>query len=189
MNSTSPSSRLVRTEARSPARSSAGPDVTRSAAILEVTVTADGASEIARRSRGTPRIANRLLRRVRDYAQVRADGVVDAQVARSALELFDVDARGLDGLDRRVLDALCRSFAGGPVGLSTLSVAVGEEAETVEDVVEPFLIQQGLLARTLRGRTATPAGWEHVGLAPPEPAADLDAAARDHDDQTRLFDR
>jgi holliday junction DNA helicase RuvB len=149
----------------------------RSAEILGMTLHHDGAREIAGRSRGTPRIANRLLKRVRDYAEVRADGVVTLDVAQRALNIFEVDGRGLDKLDRWVLVALCRDFAGGPVGLSTLAVAVGEETETVEDVVEPFLIQQGLLARTPRGRIATPAAWTHLGLAapasvePPEPPA------------------
>ena len=136
----------------------------RSADILGMTVHRDGAREIAGRSRGTPRIANRLLKRVRDYAEVRADGIVTTAVSRLALEVFEVDARGLDKLDRWVLQALCRDFGGGPVGLTTLAVAVGEEPDTVEDVVEPFLIQQGLLARTPRGRVATPQAWAHLGL-------------------------
>lgn len=139
----------------------------RSAGILGVRLDAEGATEIAGRSRGTPRIANRLLRRVRDYAEVRADGVATAAVARAALELFEVDARGLDKLDRWVLLALCRDFGGGPVGLSTLAVAVGEETDTVEDVVEPFLIQQGLLARTPRGRVATDSAFAHLGVTRP----------------------
>jgi Holliday junction DNA helicase RuvB len=128
----------------------------------------DGAEEIAGRSRGTPRIANRLLRRVRDYAEVRADGVVNRDTARAALELYEVDEHGLDRLDRGVLGALVTRFGGGPVGLSTLAVAVGEEAETVEVVAEPFLVRAGLMARTPRGRVATPAAWEHLGLPPPE---------------------
>ncbi|HEY8339726.1 MAG TPA: Holliday junction branch migration DNA helicase RuvB [Egibacteraceae bacterium] len=146
----------------------------RSARILDVELHPDGAAEVARRSRGTPRVANRLLKRVRDYAEVRADGVVTAEVAARALDLFEVDAIGLDRLDRWVLDVLCRHFGGGPVGLSTLAVAVGEEPETVEDVVEPFLIQQGLLARTPRGRVATAGAFAHLGLTPPsaQPAAD-----------------
>ena len=138
--------------------------LTRSADILGMTLHADGAREIAGRSRGTPRIANRLLKRVRDYAEVRADGIVTTEVSRAALDVFEVDARGLDKLDRWVLAALCRDFGGGPVGLTTLAVAVGEEPDTVEDVVEPFLIQQGLLARTPRGRVATPQAWAHLGL-------------------------
>ncbi|MCA0322714.1 MAG: Holliday junction branch migration DNA helicase RuvB, partial [Actinobacteria bacterium] len=141
--------------------------VHRSARLLDVELTADGSAEIASRSRGTPRIANRLLRRVRDFAQVRADGVLTLAVARQALELFEVDESGLDRLDRGVLDVLCRRFAGGPVGLATLAVAVGEERETVEEVAEPFLVRSGFLARTPRGRVATPAAWEHLGLAPP----------------------
>ncbi len=141
--------------------------VHRSAGLLDVPLEAEGSAEIAGRSRGTPRIANRLLRRVRDYAQVRADGVVTLDVARRALELFEVDESGLDRLDRGVLDALCRRFAGGPVGLSTLAVAVGEERETVEEVAEPFLVRSGFLARTPRGRIATPAAWAHLGLQAP----------------------
>jgi holliday junction DNA helicase RuvB len=144
--------------------------VHRSAGLLGVELTPEGAGEIASRSRGTPRIANRLLRRVRDYAQVRADGVVTLGVARAALELYEVDELGLDRLDRAVIDALCRRFAGGPVGVSTLAVAVGEERETVEEVAEPFLVRMGFLARTPRGRIATAAAWQHLGLAAP-PAA------------------
>ncbi len=143
----------------------------RSAALLDVRLEPDGAAEIAGRSRGTPRIANRLLRRVRDYAEVRADGVLDLRVAHAALDLYEVDELGLDRLDRAVLDALLRRFGGGPVGLSTLAVAVGEEAETVEEVAEPFLVRAGLLARTPRGRIATPAAWAHLGLRPPARAA------------------
>jgi Holliday junction DNA helicase RuvB len=143
--------------------------VRRSAGLLGATLRDDGAAEIARRSRGTPRIANRLLRRVRDFAEVRADGVVTLEVARAALELYEVDEEGLDRLDRGVLDALIRRFGGGPVGLSTLAVAVGEEMETVEVVAEPFLVRAGLLTRTPRGRVATPAAWLHLGLDPPEP--------------------
>jgi Holliday junction DNA helicase RuvB len=139
----------------------------RSAALLDVAIEPDGAAEIASRSRGTPRIANRLLRRVRDYAEVRADGRVTAAIAHAALALYDVDELGLDRLDRAVLDALVRRFGGGPVGVGTLAVAVGEEVETVEEVAEPFLVRAGLLARTPRGRVATPAAWHHVGLAPP----------------------
>jgi len=145
--------------------------VHRSAGLLGIDLRADGAVEIASRSRGTPRIVNRLLRRVRDYSEVRAAGVVDVAVARAALELYDVDEQGLDRLDRAVLDALCRRFGGGPVGLGTLAVAVGEERETVEEVAEPFLVRAGLLARTPRGRVATAGTWVHLGLTPP-PAAD-----------------
>lgn len=141
--------------------------VTRSARLLDVPVDLDGAGEIASRSRGTPRIANRLLRRVRDFAQVRADGVVTRVLAHDALSLFEVDESGLDRLDRAVLDALCRRFGGGPVGLSTLAVAVGEERETVEEVAEPFLVRSGFLARTPRGRVATALAWQHLGLAVP----------------------
>ena len=139
----------------------------RSADLLGVDIRADGAGEIASRSRGTPRIANRLLRRVRDYAEVRADGVVTEQVAQAALAVYDVDELGLDRLDRAVLDALVRRFGGGPVGVGTLAVAVGEEVETVEEVAEPFLVRAGLLARTPRGRVATPAAWSHLGLPVP----------------------
>jgi holliday junction DNA helicase RuvB len=141
--------------------------VRRSAALLGVTVTADGALEIASRSRGTPRIANRLLRRVRDYAEVERDGTVDVEVARDALAVFDVDELGLDRLDRRVLGALVDGFDGGPVGLATLATAVGEETETVEDAVEPFLLRSGLLQRTPRGRVATVSTYVHLGRPMP----------------------
>jgi Holliday junction DNA helicase RuvB len=143
----------------------------RSAELLGVALQADGAAEIAGRSRGTPRIANRLLRRVRDYAEVRADGVITQRVAREALAIYDVDELGLDRLDRAVLDVLTRRFRGGPVGVATVAVAVGEEVETVEEVAEPFLVRAGLVARTPRGRVATPAAWAHVGLAPPAQGA------------------
>lgn len=148
--------------------------VRRSAGLLDVDIDAEGSAEIASRSRGTPRIANRLLRRVRDYAQVRAAGHVDLAVAHAALEMFEVDPLGLDRLDRGVLDALCRHFGGGPVGIGTLAVAVGEERETVEEVAEPFLVRNGFLARTPRGRVATAAAWRHLGMAPPAsvPTAD-----------------
>jgi Holliday junction DNA helicase RuvB len=148
--------------------------VNRSAALLEVDITPEAAAEIASRSRGTPRIANRLLRRVRDYAEVRADGIVTLALAKAALELYEVDKMGLDRLDRSVLDALCRRFGGGPVGLSTLAVAVGEERETVEEVAEPFLVRSGYLARTPRGRVATPAAWRHIGLKVPKGATFAD---------------
>src|SRR6478736_417257 len=138
--------------------------VHRSAGLLGVDLTHEGAAEIASRSRGTPRIANRLLRRVRDYAQVKADGVVTHDVARRGLELYEVDELGLDSLDRAVIEVLCRHFGGGPVGVSTLAVAVGEERETVEEVAEPFLVRIGFLARTPRGRVATGAAWRHLGL-------------------------
>jgi Holliday junction DNA helicase RuvB len=136
----------------------------RSATLLGVSLESGGASEIAGRSRGTPRIANRLLRRVRDFAQVRAAGVVTAEVAREALAVYDVDTLGLDRLDRSVLTTLVTHFAGGPVGLSTLAIALGEEQDTLSDVVEPYLVRAGLLQRTPRGRVATPAAWEHVGV-------------------------
>jgi Holliday junction DNA helicase RuvB len=141
--------------------------VERAATILGVQIDHAGASEIARRARGTPRIANRLLRRTRDYAEVRGGGVVDGPTAHEGLSVFGVDERGLDKVDRSVLRALCERFGGGPVGLKTLAIAVGEPEETVEDVYEPFLIQQGLLMRTHRGRVATDAAWLHVGLTPP----------------------
>ncbi len=142
----------------------------RAAVILDVDLRPDGAEEIADRSRGTPRIANRLLRRVRDFAEVRADGAINRGVARAALAVYDVDELGLDRLDRAVLSALVRLFGGGPVGVSTLAVAVGEEPGTVEEVCEPYLVRAGMLARTPRGRVATAAAWAHLGLAPP-PAA------------------
>jgi Holliday junction DNA helicase RuvB len=145
----------------------------RSAQLLGVDLRPDGAAEIAGRSRGTPRIANRLLRRVRDFGEVRGDGVLDRDVARAALTVYEVDELGLDRLDLAVLDALLRRFGGGPVGLSTLAVAVAEEPETVEEVCEPFLVRSGLLARTPRGRVATAAAWEHLGLRPPISAMSL----------------
>jgi Holliday junction DNA helicase RuvB len=141
--------------------------IRRSALILDVRLDPTGAAEIARRARGTPRIANRLLKRVRDYAEVRGDGSVDEKVARQGLELFGVDELGLDKVDRAILDAVCARFGGGPVGLSTLAVSIGEETDTVEDVYEPYLLQVGLLMRTPRGRVATPGAWRHLGLDPP----------------------
>src|SRR5690348_13941357 len=141
--------------------------VRRAATILDIPIDRDGCSEIARRSRGTPRIANRLLRRVRDYAEVRADGTVTREIARAALAVYDVDELGLDRLDRAVLGALVRGFGGGPVGVSTLAVAVGEDPGTVEEVCEPFLVRAGMLARTPRGRVATAAAWAHFGVSPP----------------------
>jgi len=144
----------------------------RSAGLLGVHLADDAATEIASRSRGTPRIANRLLRRVRDWAEVRGDGTCSLAAARAALEVYEVDVRGLDRLDRAVLDALCRRFGGGPVGLTTLAVTVGEEPETVETVAEPFLVREGFVVRTPRGRVATPAAWAHLGLeTPPAPGA------------------
>ena len=145
----------------------------RSAGLLGVDLRPDGAAEIAGRSRGTPRIANRLLRRVRDYAEIRSDGIVDVATAQAALAVYDVDELGLDRLDREVLRALVLRFGGGPVGLSTLAVAVSEERETVEEVAEPFLVRSGLIVRTPRGRLATPAAWIHLGLRPPPPVEGL----------------
>ena len=139
----------------------------RSAGLLGVDLHSDAAAEIAGRSRGTPRIANRLLRRVRDWAQVRGDGTLGLAAAKAALAVYEVDELGLDRLDRSVLSALCVRFAGGPVGLTTLAVAVGEEPETVETVAEPFLFREGLMGRTPRGRVATPRAWQHLGLTPP----------------------
>jgi Holliday junction DNA helicase RuvB len=141
--------------------------VVRAAGILGVRLSPAGAIEISRRSRGTPRIANRLLRRVRDFAEVRGDGIVTDEAAIEGLALFGVDELGLDKVDRAILDALCNRFGGGPVGLSTLAISVSEPPETVEDVYEPFLIQQGLLMRTPRGRVALPAAWSHLGMVPP----------------------
>ncbi|MEJ0100619.1 MAG: Holliday junction branch migration DNA helicase RuvB [Pseudomonadota bacterium] len=141
--------------------------VTRSAGILGVPTNADGASRIAQRSRGTARIANRLLRRVRDYAEVKGDGHIDAGIADAALDLLDVDPRGLDALDRRLLSTITEKFDGGPVGIESLAASIGEERGTLEDVVEPFLIQRGLLARTARGRIATRQAYLHLGLAVP----------------------
>ena len=145
--------------------------VRRSAELLSTPIDAKAAHEIASRSRGTPRIANRLLRRVVDYAQVRGNGQLTLDAARGALELFEVDAFGLDRLDRAVLDAMCRRFAGGPVGLTTLAVTVGEEAETVETVAEPYLVREGFILRTTRGRMATAKAWKHLGLTPPAESA------------------
>ncbi len=141
--------------------------VTRSAAILDVDITEDGAGIISRRSRGTPRIANRLLARVRDYAIARAAGIVDEPTTRKALEIFEVDELGLDKVDRAIISSIVNKFGGGPVGLSTLAIAVGEEPETVEDAYEPFLLQIGLLQRTPRGRMATAYAYTHLGLEPP----------------------
>ena len=140
--------------------------VRRSAGILDIELQEDGALAIAARSRGTPRVANRLLKRVRDFAEVRMQGVVTAEAAQAALDMLEVDERGLDRLDRRILDVICTKFGGGPVGLSTLAVAVGEEQDTIEDVYEPYLLQEGFIKRTPRGRAATPAAFEHLGLEP-----------------------
>src|SRR5687768_16086898 len=147
--------------------------VQRSAGLLKIELEKTGGVEIARRSRGTPRIANRLLRRVRDYAQVKADGAVTRPVAEAALAMLEVDALGLDVMDRKLLHAVIDKFAGGPVGLENLAHAIGEDAETIEDVLEPFLIQQGFLQRTPRGRVAAPAAYRHLGLAAPAAARDL----------------
>jgi Holliday junction DNA helicase RuvB len=157
--------------------------VVRAAGILGIDIDPGGASEIARRARGTPRIANRLLRRVRDFAEVRGHGAIDEATAHEGLAVFGVDDLGLDKVDRAVLANLCQKFGGGPVGLGTLAISVGEAEETVEDVYEPFLIQQGLLMRTPRGRVATPAAWSHIGLVAP-PSAPLAA-----DPGPSLFDR
>ena len=145
--------------------------VRRSARILGVAIDDRGAETIAARSRGTPRVANRLLKRVRDFAEVRGAGTIDERVATEALELLEVDAAGLDRLDRDILRAICEKFGGGPVGLSTLSVAVGEEPDTIEDVYEPYLLQQGLLMRTPRGRVATEGAFAHLGLEAPRGAS------------------
>lgn len=140
----------------------------RSAGLMEMNISSEGYSEIAGRSRGTPRIANRLLRRVRDWALVHGVDRIEAREAAAALDMYEVDARGLDRLDRAVLEALIHKFGGGPVGLSTLAIAVGEEVETVETVAEPYLVREGLMGRTPRGRVALPAAWEHLGLEAPE---------------------
>lgn len=142
--------------------------VLRSASLLVVTIDREGAAEIAERARGTPRIANRLLRRVRDFAQVRADGVIDRAVTRRALEVFKIDDLGLDKVDGAILDAVVRKFGGGPVGIGTIAVAVGEEPDTIEDVYEPYLMRLGLLRRTPRGRVATEAAFLHLGVEPPD---------------------
>lgn len=141
--------------------------VSRSAGLLGAPIDADGALEIARRSRGTPRIANRLLRRVRDYAEVKGDGSIVAGIADQALAMLDVDPQGFDLMDRKLLEAVVHRFDGGPVGLENIAAAIGEEAGTIEDVIEPYLIQQGFLQRTPRGRIATLAAWRHLGLPPP----------------------
>jgi Holliday junction DNA helicase RuvB len=150
----------------------------RSAGLMDLAMTAEGFTEVASRSRGTPRIANRLLRRVRDWALVHGVDRIDARTSSTALDMYEVDARGLDRLDRSVLQALVAKFGGGPVGLSTLAIAVGEETETVETVAEPYLVREGLLGRTPRGRIAMAAAWEHLGLVPPEHAAFRDPGLR-----------
>ena len=146
--------------------------ITRSAGLLNVPTDGAGALEMARRSRGTPRIANRLLRRVRDYAQVKGTGAIDAALADKALKMLDVDPLGLDVMDRKLLEAVVHRFDGGPVGLDNVAAAIGEEPGTIEDVIEPYLIQQGYLQRTPRGRIATAAAWRHLGLAAPARASD-----------------
>lgn len=145
--------------------------VHRSAGLLEVGITETGAQEVAKRSRGTPRISNRLLRRVRDYAQVKADGIVSSEVADAALKMLDVDSLGFDVMDRKLLQAVLEKFGGGPVGLDNLAAAIGEERDTIEDVLEPYLIQQGYLMRTPRGRVATNLAYQHFGLAAPKTLA------------------
>jgi holliday junction DNA helicase RuvB len=147
--------------------------VLRSARILGVEIDEKGATAIASRSRGTPRVANRLLKRVRDFAEVRGAGSIDEPVAVGALEMLEVDSAGLDRLDREILRVIVEKFEGGPVGLSTLAVAVSEEADTIEDVYEPYLLQRGFIKRTPRGRVATAAAWEHLGLEQPKGAASL----------------
>ncbi|HKO88851.1 MAG TPA: Holliday junction branch migration DNA helicase RuvB [Burkholderiales bacterium] len=148
--------------------------VTRSAKLLNMEIDGDGSLEVARRSRGTPRIANRLLRRVRDYAQVKAEGKVDLKVADAALSMLDVDVLGLDVMDRKLLLAVIEKFSGGPVGVDNLAAAIGEERDTIEDVLEPYLIQQGYLQRTPRGRVATPSAYRHLGLVAPKTVASDD---------------
>ena len=142
--------------------------VHRSAGLLEVEITESGAQEVAKRSRGTPRISNRLLRRVRDFAQVKADGIVSSEVADAALKMLDVDNLGFDVMDRKLLQAVLEKFGGGPVGLDNLAAAIGEERDTIEDVLEPYLIQQGYLMRTPRGRVATSLAYQHFGLQAPK---------------------
>jgi holliday junction DNA helicase RuvB len=142
--------------------------VHRSAGLLAVEITESGAQEVAKRSRGTPRISNRLLRRVRDYAQVKADGIVSSEVADAALKMLDVDSLGFDVMDRKLLSAVLEKFGGGPVGLDNLAAAIGEERDTIEDVLEPYLIQQGYLMRTPRGRVATSLAYQHFGLPVPK---------------------
>jgi holliday junction DNA helicase RuvB len=145
--------------------------VHRSAGLVEVEITETGAQEVAKRSRGTPRISNRLLRRVRDYAQVKADGIVSSEVADAALKMLDVDNLGFDVMDRKLLQAVLEKFGGGPVGLDNLAAAIGEERDTIEDVLEPYLIQQGYLMRTPRGRVATSLAYQHFGLQAPKALA------------------
>jgi Holliday junction DNA helicase RuvB len=145
--------------------------VRRTADVLKVAIDAGGTAEIARRARGTPRVANRLLRRVRDFAQVRADGAITEAVAQSALQMLDVDQLGLDDMDARILRTIIEKYDGGPVGIGTIAAAVGEDAGTIEEVYEPFLVQNGFLHRTPRGRMATPSAYRHFGYEPPVPSA------------------
>ena len=156
--------------------------VTRSAQVLDVGMTPEGAEEIARRARGTPRIANRLLKRVRDFAQVQYDGIITQEVAKASLDRLEIDPMGLDSVDKKILWAIIEKFGGGPVGLDTLSASIDEEAGTLEDVAEPYLLQLGFIQRTPRGRMVTPLGYKHLGLKPP--AAPVIA----EDDQLTLFD-
>jgi holliday junction DNA helicase RuvB len=142
--------------------------VKRSAGLLQAPIDDDGALEIAKRSRGTPRISNRLLRRVRDYAEVKGDGRITHRIAELALKMLDVDPAGFDVMDRKLLEAIVHRFSGGPVGLDNVAAAIGEERDTIEDVIEPYLIQQGYLQRTPRGRIATPAAYRHLGLSAPK---------------------
>jgi Holliday junction DNA helicase RuvB len=152
--------------------------VTRSSSLLSVEIEPAGAKEIATRSRGTPRIANRLLHRVRDFAQVRADGFISASVADDGLAVFHIDPLGLDRVDLAILRCLCQVHGGGPVGVNTIAMSVGEEPETIEDVYEPDLVQQGFSARTPRGRTATELAWRHIGLEPPQTGGNADPSQR-----------
>ncbi len=153
--------------------------VTRSAGLLEAPIDPEGAAEIARRARGTPRIANRLLRRVRDYAEVKADGRITRAIADAALRMLDVDPVGFDLMDRKLLEAVIHRFDGGPVGLDNVAAAIGESPDTIEDVIEPYLIQQGYLQRTPRGRIATQAAWRHLGLQPPGPPSTAPVSTTD----------
>ena len=166
--------------------------VERAAKIVGVQIDPEGAHEIARRSRGTPRIANRLLRRIRDYAEVRGDGIIDLEAAKNGLAVFDVDQLGLDRVDRAILSTICGRFGGGPVGLSTLAISVGEDTDTLEAMYEPFLIQMGLLKRTPKGRVALPSAWEHLGLTVPDGLqrlfSDHDVPTPESGDRT-LFDQ
>lgn len=156
--------------------------VTRSANILEVEIEAKGAAEVAARSRGTPRIANRLLRRVRDYAQVKGDGIITGDISARALDMLNVDAHGFDMMDRKLLLAILQKFDGGPVGVDSLAAAISEERDTIEDVLEPYLIQQGFIMRTSRGRMATKTAWHHFGLEAPKDLVQADDLFNDAED-------